>query len=109
MCELYPFQEGLARAYAPAKELAHELIDRLPAGQVPVAVELLVRMLDPVTLALANAPFEDEPISAEEELDAAAARAETGSTTSMDDILSEYGVTVEELRQMPVEAQPDGI
>ncbi len=57
-------------AYAPTRELAHEMMDRMAPAQVPVAVELLVKMLDPVTLALANAPFEDEAISADEELDA---------------------------------------
>ncbi len=82
-------------AYAPTKEVAHELIERMAPAQVPVAVELLVKMVDPVTLALANAPFEDEAISADEELDAAAARAETGPTTSMEDLLAEYGVGVE--------------
>jgi hypothetical protein len=54
----------------PTRELAHELIDRLAPEQVPVGVGLLVKMLDPLALALANAPFEDEAISAEEELDA---------------------------------------
>jgi hypothetical protein len=78
-------------AYAATRELAHELIDRMAPAQVPVAVELLVKMLDPLTLALANAPFEDEAISAEEELDAAAAMAETGPTTSMEDIFIEMG------------------
>ena len=96
-------------AYAPTRELAHELIDRMAPGQVPIAVELLVKMLDPVTLALANAPFEDEAISADEELDAAAAKAETGPTTSMDDLLAEYELTLEELRKMPIEARSDGI
>jgi len=96
-------------AYAATRELAHELIDRMAPAQVPVAVELLVKMLDPVRLALANAPFEDEAISADEERDAAAAMAETGPTTSMEDLLAEYGVTIDELRKMPIEAQSDGV
>jgi len=96
-------------AYTATRELAHELIDRMAPAQVPAAVELLAKMLDPVTLALANAPFEDEAISAEEEMDAAAAMAETGPTTSMEDLLAEYGVTIDELRKMPIEAQSDGV
>jgi hypothetical protein len=91
------------------RELAHELIDRMAPAQLPVAVELLLKMLDPVTNALANAPFEDEAISEEEELDATTARAETGPATSMEDLLAEYGLTLEELGKMPMEAHSDGI
>lgn len=57
------------------RERAHELIERMPPTQIPVAVELLEKMLDPLSLALANAPYEDEEISDDEELSAARARA----------------------------------
>jgi hypothetical protein len=88
--------------YAPSKALAHELIERMPQSQVPVAVDLLVKMLHPVDLALANAPFEDEEISAEEKRDAAAAKAEISPSTSMDDLLMEFGVSREELSANPI-------
>lgn len=78
---------------AATKEHAHELIERMAPAQVPVAVELLEKMLDPVSLALANAPFEDELISEEEEQAAARARAEPGPGTTMEDLLAEYGLT----------------
>jgi hypothetical protein len=38
------------------KEHAHELIERLPPVQVAGVVGLLEAMLDPVSLAIANAP-----------------------------------------------------
>jgi hypothetical protein len=87
-------------AYAATKEHAHELIDRIDPERVPVVVELLEKMLDPVSLALANAPFEDEEISEREELAVARAKAETGPGTSMEDLLAEYGLTVDELAKM---------
>jgi hypothetical protein len=38
------------------KQEAHELIERLSMGQVIAAVGLFKAMLDPVSIALANAP-----------------------------------------------------
>ncbi|MBA3914399.1 MAG: hypothetical protein H0X25_11245, partial [Acidobacteriales bacterium] len=48
------------------KQEAHDLIDRLAPGQVAAVVHLLRVMSDPLTLSLANAPLEDEPISDDE-------------------------------------------
>jgi hypothetical protein len=48
------------------KQQAHELVDQLPPTQLKVVVRLLEEMLDPVSLSIANAPFEDEPLSEEE-------------------------------------------
>lgn len=39
---------------------AHELIDRLPEGQLSALVGLLETIVDPVTAALRNAPIDDE-------------------------------------------------
>ena len=88
-------------AYAPSRELAHELIERMPQAQVPIAVDLLAKMLNPVDLALANASLEDEEISAEEEHSMAAAKAETNPATSMDELLLEFGLSREELSANP--------
>ena len=44
-------------------------------GQVAAVVGLLEVMLDPVSVALANAPMDDEPVSEEEARDIAEARA----------------------------------
>ncbi len=43
------------------KQQAHELINRLSTGQASAVVTLLEAMLDPVSVALANAPIEGEP------------------------------------------------
>ena len=75
-------------AHAQTREHAHELIDRIAPGQVPAAVELLEKMLDPVAFALANAAFEDEEISEEEELAVVRAKAETGEAVAMEDVLA---------------------
>jgi len=87
-------------AHAQTRQHAHELIDRIAPGQVPAAVELLEKMLDPVSLALANAPFEDEEIGEDEERAVARAKAETGPSASMEDLLTEYGLTPQELERM---------
>jgi hypothetical protein len=45
---------------------AHELIDRLPEGQLSALVGLLETIVDPLTAALRNAPVDDEPETEEE-------------------------------------------
>jgi hypothetical protein len=61
------------------KQQAHELIDRLSAGQVSAVVNLLEAMLDPVSVALASAPMDDEPVGEEEARDIAEGRAATAA------------------------------
>jgi hypothetical protein len=95
-------------AHAATKEHAHALIERMALVQVPVAVKILETMLDPVSLALANAPFEDEAIGEAEEQAVARAKAETGQATSMEDLLAELGFTAEDLHrveQAPLEVR----
>ena len=57
-----------------AKEHAHELIECLPPSQLTAVVGLLEAMLDPVARAIARAPVDDEPVTAEEEKALAEAR-----------------------------------
>lgn len=56
------------------RQLAHQLIDRLPEAQLSGLVRFLETIVDPVVAALANAPLEDEEISEEEERAVAEAR-----------------------------------
>ncbi|MEO8659896.1 MAG: hypothetical protein ABI693_15610 [Bryobacteraceae bacterium] len=49
------------------RQLAHHLIDQLPETQISGLVRFLQTIVDPVVAALADAPFEDEVISEEEE------------------------------------------
>ena len=81
------------------KQQAHELIDRMAPGQVSAVVGLLVAMLDPVSVALANAPYDDEPISAEEEKSLAEAREwlKHNEPIPHEQVLAELGITQEEI------------
>ena len=63
------------------RQLAHELIDRLPEPQLAKLVPFLESIVDPVAVALQNAPIDDEPESEEERQAVAEAR----------DWLSEHG------------------
>jgi hypothetical protein len=64
-------------------------------GQVFAVVGLLEAMLDPVSVALANAPIDDEPVSEEEARDIAEARAAyaRGEVVSNEEVLADFGLT----------------
>jgi hypothetical protein len=68
-------------------------------GQVSAVVGLLKIMLDPVSVALANAPYDDEPISAEEEKSLAEAREwlKHNEPIPHEQVLAELGITQEEI------------
>jgi hypothetical protein len=89
-------------AYAQTKQRAHELIERMAPGQIFAVVTVMETMLDPVDRAIANAPLEDEEISEEETRAVAASKAwmaeHPGQGIAFEELLSEFGVTVEELR-----------
>jgi hypothetical protein len=70
------------------------MIDQLDPGQFQAIAQLLEVMVDPIARSLANAPVEDEPISAEEAaaLDAAHASIRRGEGTPHEEILREFGL-----------------
>lgn len=84
------------------KQQAHELIDRLSAGQVSAVVNLLEAMLDPVSVALASAPIDDQPLSEEEARHISESRAAIarGSVVSNDEVLAEFGLTAEDFERI---------
>ena len=92
----------MAHAATNPKQHAHELIDRMAPGQVSAVVGLLEIMLDPFARALANAPYDDEPVSEEEARDIAASRAALarGETIPHDEVLAEFGLTQEDFDRM---------
>ena len=101
----------MATAATNPKQEAHELIERLSTGQVIAAVGLFKAMLDPVSIALANAPLDDEPVSEEEASDIAQARAAAarGEVVSNDDLLTEFGLSPEDFERMgrtPLDPEP---
>jgi hypothetical protein len=86
---------------ANEKRQAHELIERLAPTQVSAVVGLLEAMLDPVSRAIANAPVDDEPLSAEGEkaLDHAREWLEHNQGIPHDRVLAELGITPEEIKR----------
>ena len=88
---------------AASKEHAHQLIERLAPSQVSAAIGMLQNLLDPVTRALANAPVDDEPVTAEEEKALAEAREWLKHNKGIphEQVLAELGVTQEEIDNFP--------
>jgi len=84
---------------ADPKEHAYELIDRLPPAQLTAVVSLLESMLDPVSLAIANATFDEEQLNEEEEkaLGDAAAWTKRNPGIPHEQVLAELGITQEEI------------
>jgi len=92
----------MASAATNPRKQAHELIDRMAPSQVFAVVGLLQTMLDPVSRAIANAPFDDEPETEEERQAIAASKAwmaeHPGQGIPHEEILAEFGLTAETLR-----------
>ena len=92
----------MALASRDTKQHAHELIDRMSAGQVSAVVGLLKIMLDPVSRAIANAPFDDEPESEDERRAVAESKAwlaeHPGQGIPHSELLAEFGLSAEDLR-----------
>ena len=86
---------------ANTKEHAHELIDRMSPGQIAAVVGLLETMLDPVSRAIANAPIDDEPVTAEEEKALADSREWLKHNKGIphEQVLAELGITQEEINR----------
>lgn len=89
----------MATAETNPKQEAHELIERLSTGQVIAAVGLFKAMLDPVEIALANAPLDDEPLTMEEmkALDDSREWLKDHEGIPHEQVLAELGITQEEI------------
>ena len=101
----------MALASRDTKQQAHELIDRMAPGQLSAVVGLMKIVLDPVSRAIANAPFDDEPVTAEEARDIAEAHAAyaRGEVVSNEEVLAEFGLTAADFERMgrtPLEPEP---
>ena len=70
----------------------HTLVDHIPAGEVPAARKILRALMDPVELSLLSASVDDEPESEDERIAVERALAETGSGTSHEEVLREFGL-----------------
>jgi hypothetical protein len=87
---------------ATDKQHAHQLLDRLDAGQLDAIVRLLQVMTDPVARSLANAPVDDEPVTEEEAREIAATRAslDRGEGLPHEKVLAEFGLSPQDFARM---------
>jgi hypothetical protein len=87
---------------AADKQHAHKLIDQLAPGQVPAAIGMLERLLDPVARAIANAPIDDEPESQDERQAVAKSKAwfkqRGGQGIPHEEVLAEFGLSPDDLK-----------
>jgi hypothetical protein len=81
------------------KQQLHELVDRLAPSQGYAVRSLLQVMLDPVSRAIANAPVNDEPLTAEEAHALTKAREwlKHNAPIPHEQVLAELGITLEEI------------
>ena len=83
-----------ADANSMRKEL-RLLVDHIPSSDVPTARKILRSLIDPVALALLNAPVDDEPLAEHERSQLAAAEQREwwrGSLIPHEEILHEFGL-----------------
>jgi hypothetical protein len=95
-----------------SRQRAHELIDRVTPGQLPVVVGLLEIVVDPLAHSLANAPYEDETISEEETQAVANSEAwlENNEPIPNEVVLAEFGLTEEDFERMGrAPFEPNGV
>ena len=92
----------MATAAINPRQQAHDLIDRMALSQVNSAVGLLETILDPVAHSLANAPYDDEPVSEAEANEIAAARASLarGEGIPLEEVLRDFGLSMEDWERM---------
>jgi hypothetical protein len=87
---------------AADKQHAHELIEKLAPSQVPAAIGMLERLLDPVARAIANAPVDDEPESEDERKAVAKSKAwfkqRGGQGIPHEEVLADFGLTSDDLK-----------
>ncbi len=93
----------MAHGSTDEKQQAHELIERLPPKQLSALVGLLEAMLDPASLALANAPIDNEPVTAEKALAEARDWSKRNKSIPHEQVLADLGITQEEINHVKFE------
>ena len=79
------------------REQAHSYLHHPPAAQATAVRSLLEAMLDPLSLALANAPIDDEFVTVEKELAVAEAceSLKRNGGIPLEEVIAELGFTME--------------
>lgn len=92
---------------AQERQQAHAYLDRLPKCQLAAVHNLLESMLSPLERSLALAPYDDEPVTPEEAaaIETAVASLDRGEGIPHEEILREFGLTMEDFERM-AEADP---
>jgi hypothetical protein len=88
---------------------AQQLLDHLAPDQIAAVVHLMEVMLDPLSRKLANAPPEDETISADEESAVEEARQwrRHNKPVSHEELLADFGLTMDDFQKMALQSSPD--
>ena len=91
------------------RQHAHAFLDRLPADQLSAVRGLLESMLSPLDRALALAPVDDEPLTAEEAaaVEAGIASLDRNGGVSMEEVLADFGLTMEDFHKMAETPLPE--
>ncbi|MBI5281380.1 MAG: hypothetical protein HY858_06830 [Candidatus Solibacter usitatus] len=81
------------------RQQINELVGRLAPSQVHAVHDLLQAMLDPVSRAIAGAPVDEEPVTAEEAQSLAEAREwlKDHQPIPHEQVLADLGITQEEI------------
>ena len=84
------------------RDHVHAYIDLLPGDQLMAVYGLLETMLSPLDRTLALAPVDDEPVTPEDAdaIQAGVASLEAGRSAPMEEVLADFGLTMEDFRKM---------
>ena len=84
------------------RQHVHACVDRLPCDRLSAVCGLLETMLSPLDRTLALAPPDDEPVTAEDRaaIQAGTASLEAGRFVPMEDVLADFGLTMDDFRKM---------
>ena len=93
------------------RQHVHAYIDRLPGDQLLAVCSLLETMLSPLDRRLALAPIDDEPVTPEDiaGIQAAVASLDAGRSVPMEDVLADFGLTMDDFRKMGETPLPEDL
>jgi hypothetical protein len=96
---------------AEQRHHVHAYIDRLPGDQLTAVRGLLETMLSPLDRKLALAPIDDEPVTPEDlaAIQAGVASLERGGGVPMEEVLGDFGLTMDDLRKMAETPGPEDL
>ncbi len=94
---------------AQDRQQAHTYLDHLRPEQIRAVRNLLRTMVDPVSIALANTPVDDEPFTEEDRKAVAEADEwlKHNKPIPLEEVLSEFGVTMEQWEEWGRTPLPD--